>query len=248
MMKNWFIFAMGLILIGCGGGGGDELNPPAGDMSGTWYATETVSGCDDPPQTEYETFQVVQSGNTLTVTIQETNEVVTGLISASTVTWNFSRSEDGGTSTIQFSGTLSDDGLTVTGTANWQWTNGSDTYTCSGTTQISAQLLQTADVNVSGHWSGLWYSSNTEDLSDSFTVTLVQNGTVLSGTINVPYIGIENSQLTGTVTGTSIVFGDIDHIITFQGTTSSIASIGTYDYSSSTDIGTWVATKTLDNK
>ncbi|MDD5772811.1 MAG: hypothetical protein PHX78_05010 [bacterium] len=103
-------------------------------------------------------------------------------------------------------------------------------------------------INVSGEWNGPWTSSVfiALNVKGTFKATVVQSGTVLTGTINVPEIGMTNAQLKGTVDTTNITFGDIDNKIVFTGVVSGNSSAsGTYIYAYAplNDNGTWSGTK-----
>jgi hypothetical protein len=66
----------------------------------------------------------------------------------------------------------------------------------------------------------------------------------LSGTINVPEIGMNGASLKGSVDGNTITFGDIDDKITFTGIVGGeSAASGTYIYPSLTDNGAWQGSK-----
>jgi hypothetical protein len=93
---------------------------------------------------------------------------------------------------------------------------------------------------IDGTWKGTAKSSYLGNIS--FTATITNTNNVLSGTITIPAIYINNESLKGTLNGSSITFGDISGYITFTGTINSSSASGTYDYMSSTDTGTWTAT------
>ena len=97
-------------------------------------------------------------------------------------------------------------------------------------------------MGVTGTWRGTWQSS-VYGVSGIFTAIIIQQGSTLSGSIDIPDIGIFDASLKGTVDGNTITFGDIQNQITFTGTVSGDSSSGTYVYSSLSDNGTWQATK-----
>jgi len=222
-------------------------NPQGGelDLTGTWSIQETITGnCpdEDYPYTNTYMAAFVQTGNHLTFTSTSTGTSLSGTISGNSITLTGTRPSKGGTTSINFPGTVSSDGNTVTGTATWTWTDGS--YTCSGTTVVTmARVAQSTTLNVTGTWQGSWQSS-AHNINGTFTTNITQQGSVLSGTINVPEIGMSGADLKGTVNGNIITFGDIDEKITFTGTVSGeSAASGTYIYPSLTDNGTWQGNK-----
>ncbi|MEC4676054.1 MAG: hypothetical protein VST72_03900 [Nitrospirota bacterium] len=101
-----------------------------------------------------------------------------------------------------------------------------------------------SNVDISGSWSGTWASS-VYTLDDTFDTTITQQGSILSGSINVPYISLAGADLKGTIDGRTITFGDIAGLITFTGTVSQDATTlsGTYVIPSESDNGTWQGTK-----
>jgi hypothetical protein len=106
-----------------------------------------------------------------------------------------------------------------------------------------ARVAQSTTVNVTGTWQGSWQSS-AHNINGTFTTNITQQGSVLSGTINVPEISMSGADLKGTVNGNIITFGDIDEKITFTGTVSGeSAASGTYIYPSLTDNGAWQGNK-----
>lgn len=92
--------------------------------------------------------------------------------------------------------------------------------------------------DATGTWSGTWQSS-VYGISGTFSADIEQSGSVLTGTIDVPYIGMQGATLKGSVHGTTITFGDIDNTITFSGTVTGSSGSGTYIFPSLGDNGTW---------
>jgi len=226
------------------GGGSDDSSSPSVDLSGTWAVQETINGnCQGSTYPEYETYTATatQSGNNVSFYNPLEDYTYQGTISGNTVSLTGSRPSDGGTISINFSGTVSSDSNNVTGTATW--TDGS--YTCNGTTNVIAtRILQGAIPNVAGTWNGNWQSSQ-YGLSGTFSATVQQQGATLSGTLTVPEISMNDASLTGTVTSNSMTFGDINGLITFTGAVNSSGSSasGTYTYSALNDSGTWAGAK-----
>ena len=145
VLRFGFLFVALLVIFACGsggGGGGDgggELVTPSTDITGSWSIQEVIddTDCGGTGDTDSYTAEVVQSGNTLTVTIE--GEVFTGTISGSTVSWTGSYPDDGGTTTItSLELTVSSGGTSLTGTASWTFTNG---VSCSGTTQVTGTFI-----------------------------------------------------------------------------------------------------------
>jgi len=223
-------------------------NPQGGelDLTGTWSIQETVTSgnCegDDYPYTYAYQAVMVQTENDLTVTSTSNGLSLIGTISGNSITLTGTRPSEDGTISINFPGAVSSDGDTVRGTATWTWTDGS--YTCSGTAAITmARVAEPTTVNVTGTWQGSWQSS-AHNINDTFSTNITQQGSVLSGTINVPEIGMSGADLKGTVNGNTITFGDIDEKITFTGTVSGeSAASGTYIYPSLSDNGVWQGNK-----
>jgi len=149
--------------------------------------------------------------------------------------------EGNGITSLNFSGTVSANGDTLTGTSTWTWTDGNTS--CSGTAQIFASKIPESLADVSGTWEGNWQSL-AHSLNGTFTVDIIQDSLVLSGSINVPDIGLNDAELKGTITENSFTFGDIDEQITFTGTVvGDSTSSGAYIYPALNDNGTWQATK-----
>lgn len=252
-LKKWrptlgllMMLLMVTIIISCGSSGGDgKPTAPSTDLSGTWTAEETINGnCngDTYPITQTEVLVVTQSGNQLTLSIPSRNGQISGSISGNTIKWSGTFDEDGGKLRINFTGTLKGDSK-ITGSGDWTWSDGS--YTCQGTSSavITKNIDQTD--SVTGLWEGTWHSEE-YGLDGTFSADILQNGSVLSGKIDVPDIGLINTDLKGTATGNTIVFGDINDEIVFTGTLASFsAASGTYDYAALNDNGSWQATKTV---
>jgi len=93
-----------------------------------------------------------------------------------------------------------------------------------------------------GLWTGTWSSSD-HGVSGTFATDILEQGSALTGTIDVPFAGLQNAALTGSVDGTRITFGDISGVITFTGDIDGDGSSGTYVYRPMEDTGTWQATR-----
>jgi hypothetical protein len=252
-LKKWRL-TLGLLMMllmttvigSCGSSGGDNKPAvPSTDLSGTWTAEETINGnCrgDTYPITQTEVLVVTQSGNHLTLSIPSRNAQISGTISQNTIKWSGAFDEDGGELRINFTGALSGDSK-ITGSGDWTWSDGS--YTCQGTSSavITKNIDQTD--SVTGVWKGTRHSEKF-NIDNPFSANIRQNGSVLSGKIDVPDIGLINTDLKGTATNNTIVFGDINDEIVFTGTLASFSTAsGTYNYPIFYDNGTWQATKTV---
>ncbi len=155
--RNVLVLVISLIffMTACAGGndGGDSqsLQTPIADLTGTWTVQETINGdCQEEnyPEIRTDTYIGIQTGNNLSITISSTGTNISGTISGNNVTWEGSIPDRSGTLAIDFSGTVSADGNTITGTGTWTWTYGSDT--CSGTAEVTA-TKESADTVVSGN-------------------------------------------------------------------------------------------------
>jgi hypothetical protein len=83
-------------------------------------------------------------------------------------------------------------------------------------------------------------------LEDQVVVELHQTGTTLSGYATITYLGLSNAQLTGTVSGNAFTFGDINHIIQYTGSVSTISTAqGTYHESAYGTDGSWAVNRLM---
>ena len=227
-----FIFTI-ICLVSCGGS--DDNNGQNVDISGVWSSTEkSVEGtCSNfQPETEYSSYIVTQNDNTLTI-----NSEITGTINGNSVSWTAVEDNGHRTITTTFTGTVTE--TTITGTANWVWSDGNSS--CTGKTEITATKAESGDYDVTGEWDGNWESTS-QEYSGSFTAPITQTNETLSGKISVPAIGMSEATLTGTYSNGSMVFGDIDNTITFRGSLSdSDNASGTFtcDYDGMTVTGAW---------
>jgi uncharacterized delta-60 repeat protein len=98
--------------------------------------------------------------------------------------------------------------------------------------------------DMDGTWNGTWVSRVTSGLDGSFEARVVQSGSSLSGRIDIPFIGMDDATLTGTVSGSQITFGDIDHTITFVGSVNGDQCSGTFSLPAYNESGTWTADRT----
>ncbi|MDT8421627.1 MAG: hypothetical protein RQ754_14465 [Desulfuromonadales bacterium] len=157
--------AMLVLMFGCGGGGGGSSKTL--DVAGVWTIVETSgeNTCDEPVGV-METYDitVVQDGTDLTVTTPM--GVFSGSIAGDVVEWTGSFAEDGGTTTITLMDLLvSEDGKSISGTADWTWTNGA--FTCEGSMSVTATKKTTPDPPPSGlDLSGFWSVVETTGAND----------------------------------------------------------------------------------
>lgn len=107
---------------------------------------------------------------------------------------------------------------------------------------ITVPATQTGSGSVTGTWTGTWLSSS-HGVSGTFSANIIEQNSILSGTIKVPFVGLDNATLTGSISENYITFGDITGIITFTGNVNGNDSSGTYVYPQLSDTGTWLATK-----
>jgi len=202
-----------ILYIGCNGGssGGGTTNTnltseQAADASGTWSITEIIndSACEETPHTSYDyhSVSVTQNGNIITVTDEDGNHY-TGTVNGSTLSWTGSFQDNGGTVTIT-SMSLTISGTTLSGTANWTWSDGNDS--CSGTTQISGTRTSPGGSSSTG-FNGSWritetgVSDSCEPLeTDIFTTTITTNGSLIS------LYDPDGDFITGSVSGNTATF------------------------------------------
>ena len=215
------------------------------DLTGTWNVQETITGnCpgEDYPYSDSYVAECLQSGSDLTLMATSNGASFVGTIAGNVITLTGTIPAGDGVTSVDFSGTVSSDGNTVTGTATWTWTNGSST--CSGTaSNTMAKINSSSTINVAGSWQGSW-KSYSYGLNGTFSTIITQQDSVLSGTINVPEIGMNGASLKGSVDGNAITFGDIDDRITFTGIVGGAsAASGTYIYPSLSDNGAWQGDK-----
>lgn len=99
-------------------------------------------------------------------------------------------------------------------------------------------------MNVSGVWHGTWTSTD-EGSNGPFMVVFDQNGSTLSGSVDIPDINFHDAPLTGTVNQDHFTFGDVDGVIQFTGTINSdtTSASGQYEYPALDDEGTWTMTR-----
>ncbi len=212
------------------------------NISGRWYTTETAtSDCGGAnPEVEYNIYVITQNGTNLTASIEGESFSWNGSVEGNKVSWNISRPTDNGITDINFSGTVSTDGTSMTGTATWTWNSNGSSSSCSGITTISSNKVLPAETSLAGKWEGAWNSSG-GSYNGTFSTTLTQDGSTLSGSISVPEIGMSGANVKGIVSGKNVAFGDIDNRIQFSGTIGSDTSkmSGEFYYAGYDVSGTW---------
>jgi glucose dehydrogenase len=99
------------------------------NVTGLWYITETEkpNTCDDP--TGSFNLSVVQSGKNVTVEVDYSGSIMSGTYCGNVISSSGSYPEEGGTTTISVTATVS--GNSLSGNAVWSWTDGFQD--CSGT-------------------------------------------------------------------------------------------------------------------
>ena len=226
----------------------DSSGPSGMNISGSWRIEETIDGnCAGKayPYDEMDIVAIKQVGSSLTIVYSSLGTNFTGSLVGNTITFSGEYDEEDGTNTINFTGTLSENGTGFTGTATWTWSDGE--YSCSGTADVSATKVSQVITDIEGEWTGIWESDDgyTEG---GFSVNINQTNTNLSGTISVPVMGMDNAELEGTFSGNSILFGDIEDEIVFYGVAESETSlVGCYKLTSFNEEGTWSAEKVFDD-
>jgi hypothetical protein len=252
--KKRSLILLGLICLGftwgCGGSGEDSpAGPVSGDdtpalvdMTGTWHVEETVNGnCSetDYPDTQIRIYTGTQTGNSVTFNDTLEDEVMTATLNGYTLKLNGTRRSGVGTLSINGTATCAKGGRSFSGIS--EWTYNEPGYSCTGTTQVTATKTNDQQMNATGRWSGT-YESKEYHQTGTFSVVITDTDGNLTGTIDVPFIGMIDTELTGTVDGNAITFGDINGEITFSGTlTESDTAAGSYEYDALNDEGSWEA-------
>lgn len=151
---GWILALVIFTMAGCGGvGGGVEGNHPTNaliDVTGSWEITETVTKADDEcgialNQVSTWTFGAVQEVNNVSATATSgafVGTVFSGIVQGYAIQWTGTYPLEGGTTTITSSNITvysSNDGLTLHGTENWEWTDG--TITCDGEMEVTGNKL-----------------------------------------------------------------------------------------------------------
>lgn len=126
----------------CDGLGGDTgASPSVTNVTGRWRVTEVdSSNCDDTGRTRSFTWDVIQSGSTLTVLSIERGESLTGTITGNNINLRGIFFEDGGITNVSSTNiNVSSSGNTISGIEIWTWSDGFDF--CSGTTSVSGSRI-----------------------------------------------------------------------------------------------------------
>ena len=253
IFKNFLIICLSFFLIiSC-----NEKSNPGGptvnnaDISGIWIAEEVINGdCPDGDYPEYQTelFSVEQNGNNVTFTIIGETDSIMATIFGNKIAWLQTETDSTEVFINNFTGTVSGDGKTINGTATWIWSDNSTGNSCSGTTSVTARKAQTPAYNAEGKWQGIWLSDSGH-LQGTFEVSITQDNSMLTGTIDIPGVFFSLKNLKGVLSGTEIIFGDIDDEILFSGTMNSTADSTLGDYVSEylDDNGAWQGWKTSDS-
>ena len=253
LIRDLFIVCLSIFtMINCN----NESNPegPGGtnsDINGIWIADEVINGnCQGSNYPEYQTelFSVEQNDGNVTFTIIGENDGIAAIISGNTVSWQTTETDGDEVIVTSFSGTVSADKKSISGSATWTWTNNNSGYSCNGTTTILARKTESPSFTVNGKWQGAWLSDG-GFLQGTFEANINQVNSLLSGTIDIPGVFFSAKELKGVISGEEIIFGDIDDEILFSGIVESTADSASGNYFSDAldDSGSWQCWKTSDS-
>lgn len=216
-----FISLCVLFICSCGSSDGKDkaindqasIAPSVCDLTGTWEVN--ITEYSDYGTNNYSTsYEIFQNGSDIVISILYDGQQYTGTLSANRLTFSGVRMDNQGQNRINATATISDDGNSFTGTADW-----SD----ASQTQGKRKHEELEAIRISRHASsaaGIWDGQILQDTGDEidFTADISQDGTILSGKLNLPSIGLENDDLTGTIDGFGIEFGDVNGRVLFVGT------------------------------
>lgn len=237
-LKTFTAFLLALA-ISCSG---DDRGGKSGSKNYGWAARLIVFGnCHDEeyPQIVMDTSSVNLTADTISISLNDLKITMKGLITGNSFSCEGSSPEKDGTKSITINGIISEDETTISGNADWTWTN--DDYSCYGTAEVLIKKLLSEEADISGKWSGRWESPKIF-MSGSFTAYLEQEDSDLGGTFLSTDLVMEE-PVTGTVNGNSITFGDINNMINFSGYACEDGStFGVYTYTQMNDLGIWEAT------
>jgi hypothetical protein len=217
-------FALSLIFIlgGCGG-----KTEPTFNISGSWYVFHTTDGT--VGEEGLGLFSFTQSDNDLSGSVVTTGEPISGSVSGLDISFSWTESATGVRN--DYSGKVSTDGTTMSGT--WSDSNGQN-----GTWSAIIQLTPIGDIQ------GDWNLSAPVAGVEGFT--LVQSTNDLTGSVTS-----QGDQTTGIISNPDIFFfwtGSDGVTNTFVGTVSSVSDGIAYSMSgtwsdSSGGSGSWSATR-----
>ncbi len=208
MRGKWNWIALGVwVFVGCMIVSGLSVAHAATyDATGTWaYTTSSnwvnpgTAGC-LADSDETTAVSVTQSGNNVSVEIN--GKVFTGTVSDATYTGTASYPEDGGTTAVTVTFTLTSNSG-GSGTVVWSWSDGAES--CNGGADISlSKNSASTPYDATGTWtcptSSNWVNAGTAgcsaDLDEILTVTVTQSGTSVS-------VVIRGQTYSGTVSGTT---------------------------------------------
>ncbi len=115
-------------------------SPPIGDINGTWNITEVLTsqaaGCSG---VDTYGLNVVQNGNTATLTDSNGNVFKNAVLSGNKLTWSGSYPEAPGTTTSNATATIGANCSSLTATATWSYTETG--FACSGTSAITGTRI-----------------------------------------------------------------------------------------------------------
>ena len=240
----YMIVLIALVLVSCKKD--DETSQVTLNIEGFWIAQETTTGdCSGSQATETKTsiYSVEKgTGNAITVTLYPRETELAGTLIGNEIEWGGTIPTSSGSMLLDFNGTVNNTGQTATGSGTWTWSSNSSSYECSGTVSVTGSKVIVETVDFTGNWQGTWESEE-YNLDGTFSVQVTQSGSTLSGTIDVPEIGLDNAALKGQVNGNVVFFGDVGDIIKFVGLLNGTTATGAYVYPSYSDDGEWTATK-----
>jgi hypothetical protein len=219
--------------------------------SGFWIIDEvTNSNCGSSSDPEHKTgiyYLELLEGNALEITEFPEEKKYPGQLTGRMVTWEHTYPSDNGQISVIFNGTLKDNFTKIEGTAEWTWSSG--VFSCSGITTAVGKIVADTSVLFEGTWQGGWQSEDS-DRNGKLYASVIQNDTLLSGSITIHEIMMVNTPLKGKAHGNIVFFGDVDDQIRFVGYVEGVKAKGRYYHDFWEDEGVWEATwsASVENK
>lgn len=87
----------------------------------------------------------------------------------------------------------------------------------------SPAAVARAPIHIAGNWHGTWASTTYAPSAGTWSAHFIQSGSTISGTVTISSRCVAQGTVHGTLTGTSITFGEVHNgtrTITFTGTVS----------------------------
>ncbi len=219
LLVLFYAAALTFLVSGCLG----ASSPPASvTITGSWNIFHTPTGS---TQLGPDIFTFTQTGNSISGTTSQ-GQTVTGTLTGSNITFSWTASNV----TNTYSGTVSADGTTMSGTYT---TSASETGSWSATKGTSST------VSITGTWNMFITPSNTNAEQTLGLFTFTQTGNTISGTT------AQGQQLAGTLSGQNVSFSWVDsggNTNTFTGSVGTTAMTGTYTVNAVAS-GSWRAAK-----